>query len=203
MEPCAEHEARVQKDLYLPWPFHSIQPRRHNEKAVYPDGFAKRLPATLRKKNGSSPEAASRSVLSGALRQFARKVLRKTGNRCLPQPSSQGRLDQAWFPPPLIQCKESRNVFQTYPFVNQAKSPLVSQEAFCFKGSRRRPTLPRSPPRSTIGAEELNFRVRNGNGCFLLAIATENCIKVKNTGSTFPAKGKENYGQASRPIRTG
>ena len=26
---------------------------------------------------------------------------------------------------------------------------------------------------STIGAKELNFRVRNGNGCFLLAIATE------------------------------
>ena len=86
---------------------------------------------------------------------------------------------------------------------HQTKSPLVSQEAFCFKGSRRRPTLPRSSPRSTIGAEELNFRVRDGNGCFLLAIATENYIKVKNTGSTFPARGKENYGQASRPIRTG
>ena len=39
---------------------------------------------------------------------------------------------------------------------------------------RRRPTLPRSHPRSTIGAEELNFRVRNGNGCDLFAIATEN-----------------------------
>ncbi len=30
---------------------------------------------------------------------------------------------------------------------------------------RRRPTLPRGLPRSTIGAEGLNFRVRNGNGC--------------------------------------
>jgi hypothetical protein len=30
---------------------------------------------------------------------------------------------------------------------------------------RRRPTLPRGLPRSTIGAEGLNCRVRNGNGC--------------------------------------
>ena len=43
-----------------------------------------------------------------------------------------------------------------------------------YKVSRRRPTLPRSLPRSTIGAEELNFRVRDGNGCFLFAIVTEN-----------------------------
>jgi hypothetical protein len=42
-----------------------------------------------------------------------------------------------------------------------------------FEKIRRRPTLPRSPPRSTIGAEELNFRVRDGNGCDLFAIATE------------------------------
>jgi hypothetical protein len=38
---------------------------------------------------------------------------------------------------------------------------------------RRRPTLPRGPPRSTIGAEELNFRVRNGTGCFPFAMAAE------------------------------
>jgi hypothetical protein len=31
--------------------------------------------------------------------------------------------------------------------------------------SRQGPTLPRSYPRSTIGGRELNFRVRNGNGC--------------------------------------
>ena len=32
---------------------------------------------------------------------------------------------------------------------------------------------------STIGAEELNFRVRNGNGCDLFAIATGNHVPVK------------------------
>ena len=41
------------------------------------------------------------------------------------------------------------------------------------KDVRRRPTLPRGPPRSTIGAEGLNFRVRNGTGCFPFAITTE------------------------------
>ena len=41
---------------------------------------------------------------------------------------------------------------------------------------RRRPTLPHSFPCSTIGAEELNFRVRDGNGCCLFAIATEKAV---------------------------
>ena len=35
----------------------------------------------------------------------------------------------------------------------------------CSKGCRRRPTLPRSRERSTIGAVGLNDRVRNGNEC--------------------------------------
>jgi hypothetical protein len=42
---------------------------------------------------------------------------------------------------------------------------------------RRRPTLPHSFPCSTIGAEELNFRVRDGNGCCLFAIATEKSVR--------------------------
>ena len=37
----------------------------------------------------------------------------------------------------------------------------------------RRPTLPHSRPCSTIGAEKLNCRVRDGNGCDLLARATQ------------------------------
>ena len=38
--------------------------------------------------------------------------------------------------------------------------------------SRQRPTLPHTCACSTIGAEGLNCRVRNGNGCFPLARAT-------------------------------
>src|SRR6266511_1840264 len=39
--------------------------------------------------------------------------------------------------------------------------------------SRRRPTLPPGFPGSTIGAGGLNFRVRNGTGCFPSAMTTE------------------------------
>jgi hypothetical protein len=40
--------------------------------------------------------------------------------------------------------------------------------------SRRRPTLPHGYPCSTIGSEELNFRVRDGIGCGLFEIITGN-----------------------------
>ena len=42
---------------------------------------------------------------------------------------------------------------------------------FLRRNVRRCPTLPRGLPRSTIGAEGLNFRVRDGTGCFPLAMA--------------------------------
>src|SRR3954453_3058301 len=44
---------------------------------------------------------------------------------------------------------------------------------FLFKLIGRRPTLPRTRARSTIGAERLNFRVRNGNGWNPLATITQ------------------------------
>ena len=45
--------------------------------------------------------------------------------------------------------------------------------------SRRRPTLPHSYPCSTIGPEGLNFRVRDGNGCDPLGIATEKTFRLR------------------------
>jgi hypothetical protein len=41
---------------------------------------------------------------------------------------------------------------------------------------RQRPTLPQSCPCSTIGPGELNFRVRDGNGCDLSGVATRKKI---------------------------
>src|SRR5262245_38523202 len=41
---------------------------------------------------------------------------------------------------------------------------------------RRCPTLPRGLPRSTIGAGGLNFRVRDGTGCFPFAVAAGNGV---------------------------
>ena len=42
----------------------------------------------------------------------------------------------------------------------------------------RRPTLTGGEPPTTIGAEELNCRVRNGNGCDLFAIATKHFLEI-------------------------
>src|SRR5579883_655858 len=42
----------------------------------------------------------------------------------------------------------------------------------CERVKRRLPIFPRGCPLSIIGAEELNFRVRDGNGCTLFAIVT-------------------------------
>ena len=53
------------------------------------------------------------------------------------------------------------------------KAPRQRREAFAVI-SRRRPTFPPSCPGSIIGAGGLNFRVRDGNGCFPSAIATGN-----------------------------
>ena len=50
---------------------------------------------------------------------------------------------------------------------------LIVSDSGLIRDFRRRPTLPLSLPSSTIGAKELNFRVRDGNGCGLFAITTE------------------------------
>ncbi len=53
---------------------------------------------------------------------------------------------------------------------NQQKKTTIFQVVFLF--ARQRPTLTGAFAPTTIGAEKLNFRVRDGNGCDLLAIAT-------------------------------
>ena len=89
------------------------------------------------------------------------------------------------------------------------KAPLVSWRGF-YVLNPAAPTLPHSRPCSTIGAKELNFRVRDGNGCDLLAIATENslynCVtmhiallKIEHNLNMRPYINNY-YGQASRPI---
>jgi hypothetical protein len=44
---------------------------------------------------------------------------------------------------------------------------------------RQRPTLPPGRPGSTIGAGGLNFRVRDGTGCFPSAMATETVPRIR------------------------
>ena len=89
-----------------------------------------------------------------------------------------------------------------------------------LKCVRRRPTLPRSLPRSTIGAEGLSFRVRNGTGRFPFAMATEtlwSCaiggrwpkpaltVPDRNSGTAQWTQYTQNLGKwlSPRPISTG
>ncbi len=99
---------------------------------------------------------------------------------------------------------------------SQQKTGGRFSEAAPSEVVRRRPTLPRGPPRSTIGAEGLNFRVRNGTGCFPFAMATETLWRCgAPTASREPHSGRVHTGlgvtsqtgscrsQATRPISTG
>jgi hypothetical protein len=52
------------------------------------------------------------------------------------------------------------------------KADALPAELILHIKARQRPTLTGGEPPTTIGAEKLNFRVRYGNGCDLLAIAT-------------------------------
>ena len=62
-------------------------------------------------------------------------------------------------------------------------------------GVRRCPTLPQGPPCSTIGAERLSFRVRNGTGRFPLAMAAETLLMFQSNKTwcfvVFPTVHRE------------
>ena len=75
----------------------------------------------------------------------------------------------------MRQAAFSHFLYQTLSSEKKAASTRMSAGGF-VKKSRRRPTLPHSYPCSTIGPEGLNFRVRDGNGCDPLGIATEKLV---------------------------
>lgn len=50
---------------------------------------------------------------------------------------------------------------------------------------RRRPTLPHHLQCSTIGAERLNFRVRNVTGCFPFAMVAETLLRYQQNLDTL------------------
>src|SRR5437588_12694668 len=58
---------------------------------------------------------------------------------------------------------------------------LISSFRISYVYVRRCPTLPHRPRCSTIGAGGLNFRVRNGTGCFPTAMTTETFNRTRWT----------------------
>jgi hypothetical protein len=63
-------------------------------------------------------------------------------------------------------------VAKTTSFARRKRRRPASSEAGLQKKPRQRPTLPQNCSCSTIGPGELNFRVRDGNGCGLSGVAT-------------------------------
>src|ERR1700689_1395405 len=70
---------------------------------------------------------------------------------------------------------------------NDKKKKSPHSRRLFSKKSRQRPTLPHGFPCSTIGSEELNFRVRDGIGCGLFDVATGNL--GSSPYARFPPEG--------------
>ncbi len=68
------------------------------------------------------------------------------------------------------------HIFYPLHLFNKTKRPRQFF-VLVFLFARQRPTLAGGVPPTTIGAGELNFRVRDGNGCDLSAIVTEQYIE--------------------------
>ena len=82
-------------------------------------------------------------------------------------------------------------------------SASASAEALVEYEIRRRPTLPGGLPPSTIGADRLNFRVRDGNGCDPVAMATENQLSTRCSAPRGLQSKHELFNPSPRPISTG
>jgi hypothetical protein len=67
----------------------------------------------------------------------------------------------------------------------------------CGRVKRRCPIFPWGCPQSIIGAEELNFRVRDGNGCTLFAIITGS---PAHTGGSFNTVNNTTLCPACQPF---
>ena len=80
------------------------------------------------------------------------------------------------FPPNDRRPKRQRPIRMIANRPKKRRGPDLSIEP---SKPRQRPTLPQGCPCSTIGPGELNFRVRDGNGCDLSGVATRKKIEVR------------------------
>ena len=69
---------------------------------------------------------------------------------------------------PTSKKGEARNITSSFTFFNYLKSSFFPDSCF----ARQLPILAGSFPPTTFGVKKLNFCVRHGNRCILLAIAT-------------------------------
>ncbi len=65
-------------------------------------------------------------------------------------------------------------------YYREIKKGHFKEAPLFIKEVRQRSTLPHGHPCSTIDAERLNFRVRNGTGCFPLAMVAETLLSFRS-----------------------
>ena len=83
------------------------------------------------------------------------------------------------------------------PWILKAQRPPGGCQGGVAKRCRRRPTLPRSRERSTIGAVGLNDRVRNGNECGPYALVASDSSGL---GAWSRGRRKESYDNSSESL---
>src|SRR2546427_10689074 len=91
---------------------------------------------------------------------------------------------------PALALKVPRSAFRV-----QSKKPVRLHRTGFEQGSWRRPTLPRPRSRSTIGADRLNDRVRDGNGCGPVAL-----VASKEAGAGDQGPGLQPLTPGPRPL---
>ena len=136
------------------------RPRPRSARSPKQNGRARRRPTRLRTRPMLEPAGAT--TPGGKARSAPQ------GARCSRRPSEPRGAPGIACTPELDPEAEKQN----------GESPEVALSAVfwaSWEKSRRRPTLPHGYPCSTIGSEELNFRVRDGIGCGLFEITTGNC----------------------------
>ena len=94
------------------------------------------------------------------------------------------------------------NFFTPKVFSNSVPAALAKIDIrsksgrFIAKKTQRLPTLPYPYEYSTIGLEELNYRIRNGNGCSLLSMVAENLPPPLRTARVYLKTKLDKKGQA-------
>jgi hypothetical protein len=176
-----------EKSPSLPWSFRQrvsrdSHPSHPDPSALPGSSVCPRSPSPLRRHAPRSPRGPGGQTTSRSCHgtPFGVPSARSRNRRPLPTGDPCGRLTSAmsaararWYRGPTDAPHASATRAdppRTLHYANEApdKRELHSKKL------RRRPTLPRGCPPSTIGAGELNFRVRNGNGCDSAAMATGN-----------------------------
>src|SRR5438270_1206495 len=71
-----------------------------------------------------------------------------------------------------VKHEHHRRITNVQRNIESKSSIRSSKNRLCGRVKRQLPIFPWGYPHSIIRAEELNFRVRDGNGCILFAIVT-------------------------------